>query len=260
MTALVNAVWAEFMKVKNSKIVMVTFGLFIFIPLMMGLMIYIVRNPELSQKLGLIAAKASLFGSADGPAFLGLINQLIATVGLIGFGFVTAWVFGREHHDKTMKDILALPVSRTLIVLAKCIVVFCWCLSLMIILFITAVVVGYIGNIEGWSTSLISQGAVKYLITGLLTVTLCTPVAFMAGYGRGIIAALGFVIITLIMGQFLAVAGLGAYFPWAIPGLYTVPSGTPGMELYPASGMILFLTSLTGLLATIYWWKTADHH
>lgn len=260
MKKLAVAIWAEYLKVRSSKILFITLGLFVFIPLMMGLMVYIIRNPSISAKLGLIAAKASLFGNADGIGFLNLINQLIATVGLIGFGFVTAWVFGREYLEKTMKDILALPVSRTYIVLAKCVVVALWCLALMTVMYASAVIVGLVIELEGWTLQLITSGVIKFYITGLMTILLCTPVAFMAGYGRGLMAALGFVIITLIAGQFIAVGGLGAFFPWAVPGLYTVPPDTPGMQLYPISYILLFATSLLGLTATLYWWKNADHY
>jgi len=52
--------------------------------------------------------------------------------------------------------------------------------------------------------------------------------------------------------------GLGPYFPWAIPGLCSAPSGTEGMQLTVASYIILFLTFLLGLGGTLAWWRYAD--
>lgn len=260
MKSLSVALWSEYMKIRHSKILWITILLFVFIPCMMGLMIYIVRHPEISEKMGLIAAKASLFGNADWPAFFAILNQSIATIGLIGFGFVTAWVYGREHSDRTMKDILALPVSRSYIVLAKCLVVIIWCILLTAILFVVGILMGKAVGISGWSQQVFLQGTYKFFMTSLLTLLLCSPVAFFAGYGRGIVASLGFVIITLIMAQFIAIAGFGAFFPWAIPGLYTAPEGAVGMQLYTSSYILLVLTFVFGYWATLRWWRHADHH
>jgi len=54
-------------------------------------------------------------------------------VGLIGFAFVTGWVFGREYSDRTVKDLLALPTPRLSIVLSKFIVVAIWRGGVMLI-------------------------------------------------------------------------------------------------------------------------------
>lgn len=253
------AFYTESLKVIKSKIFIVTVCLFAFIPLMMGLMIYIVRHPELAGKLGILSAKANLFGTTDGKGFLDLVNQLVATVGLIGCGFVTAWVFGSEHIEKTIKDILALPVSRSYIVYAKFLVVVIWCLILMMVLFVTSAILGYLANLEGWNNSLIINGFLKFMITGLMVISLSTPVAFIAGYGRGLIAPLGFVIVSLILSQFIALSGLGAFFPWAVPGLFTVVGDVPGMYLLPVSYFLVIITFAVGLAATLYWWNNADH-
>jgi len=254
------ALWAEYLKVRKSRILWITLALFAFIPIMMGLMIYIVRHPELSAKLGIISVKANLFGAADWQAFLGLIHQTAAVLGLIGYGFVTAWVFGREHTDRTMKDILSLPVSRTAIVLAKTIMVILWSLLLSITMIVTALIMGKVMSLPGLSPTILLAGIYKYAAISGLTCLLCTPVAFFAGYGRGIIAPLGFAIITMIMAQFVALSGLGAWFPWAIPGLLTAPEGTAGMEVHPSGYVILVVTFFIGLMATIRWWQKADHH
>jgi len=254
------ALWTEYKKIANSKILWATVILFIFIPCMMGLMIYIVRHPEISAKLGLIAAKASLFGNADWQAFLGIMQQSVATIGLVGFGFVTAWVFGREYIERTIKDILALPVSRTHIVIAKFVIVIIWCILLTLILFTVALFMGMVLRIENWSFYMFLTQTQTYFITAFMTILLCSPVAFFACYGRGLIAPLGFVIITLITAQFIALMGLGAYFPWAIPGVYSVAGSAEGMELNNASYIIMLLTFIAGFTATVYRWRYVDQH
>lgn len=260
MKEISTAVWAEYMKIRMSKILFVTIGLFIFIPVMIGLMMFVSMNPDLVSKLGLMGTKSKMFGENDWSGYLSLINQMIAAFGLIGFGFVTSWVFAREHIDRTMKDIIALPVSRTAIVFGKFVLTFIWCMLLSLIFYLVCSLMGKVVGIFGWSGSLFLNFSRSYFLTVLLTSLLCSPVAFIAGYSRGIIAPLGFVILTMILAQFTGLLGLGPYFPWAIPGLFSVAQDSEGLRLFTSSYFILAITSILGFWGTVQWWKTADHH
>jgi ABC-2 type transport system permease protein len=249
----------ECIKLRRSVIFTITIIIFSIIPLMMGLMMFVAKNPEIAAKLGLIGTKSSLFGKNDWAGFVGLLIQSMASIGYIGFGFVTSWTFGREFSDRTLKDILALPVSRSSIVISKFILVFIWCVLLTLILFSVGLFVGWTIDIPGWSSQVFQQFTRKFFVTSFLTLLLCTPVGFFASYGRGIIAPIGFLILSLVMAQFIGLVGLGPWFPWAIPGVYTAPSGTEGMQLVFSSYVILFITSVTGFVGTIAWWRYADH-
>lgn len=250
----------EFVKLRRSGIFWITIIIFIIIPLMMGLMMFVAKNPAIAAKLGLVGTKSSLFGRNDWPGFMGLLLQSLASIGYIGFGFVTSWVFGREFSDRTLKDILALPVTRSSIVISKFIVIVIWCILLILVLFSTGLLMGWLLDIPGLSVQLFLRFSEKYFITSFLTILLCTPVAFFACYGRGIIAPIGFLIISLVMAQFAGLIGLGPYFPWAIPGVYTAPAGTEGMQLFLSSYVILALTCILGFAGTIAWWRYADHY
>lgn len=260
MHKLITALSVEYLKTRKSKIVVITIIFFAFIPLMMGLMMFIAGNPEIASKLGLIGTKSKLIGTNDWAGYLALLSQSLAAIGLIGSGFVTSWVFGREHIDRTLKDILALPVNRSYIVLAKYIIVFLWCILLSLVLYIVGVSLGLLMNIPNWSTPLFSSFTQGFVLTALLTLLLSSPVAWLAGYSRGIIAPLGFVILTMIMAQFVGLIGLGPYFPWAIPGLFSVAKNEPGFQLHLSSFIILAFTFIIGYRGTLWWWQHADHH
>lgn len=157
-----------------------------------------------------------------------------------------------------MKDILALPISRSYIVLAKFTIVFIWCILLTLVLYVAGMITGWAVGMAGWSWQILFDSTYKYFAISFMTLLLCTPVAFFAGYGRGLIAPIGFVIVTMIITQFVALAGMGAFFPWAIPGLFFSPKGFAGMQVLTSSYIILILTSMFGYLATLYWWLHAD--
>ncbi len=253
---------AECMKLRGSRIFWITILIFLFIPFMMGLLFFVQKHPEISAKLGMIGTKATMLrlGKADWSAYLEFLIQGMAGIGLLGFGFVTSWVFGREYSDRTLKDILALPVSRSFIVLSKFIVIVIWCILLILVFFTCGLIFGKIIGIPGWSNEIIFQYAQTYIVTSFLTLLLCTPVAFFASYGRGYLLPMGFVILTLLMANFTGLVGLGPYFPWAIPGIYSAPAGTEGMQLFIGSYIILAFTSVLGFAGTIAWWRFADQH
>jgi len=260
MKGMRAALWAEILKARRSTMLWATILAFLFIPMMMGVLMFVIKNPEMAQKFGMIGTKAAMlrFGKVDWSAYLGLLTQAMVAIGLLGFGFVTSWVFGREYSDRTIPDLLALPVLRFSIVLSKFIVVLSWCTLLSIIFFWFGLVIGGVLHLSGWSDEIIFLGAHRFAMTSLLTILLCTPVAFFASYGRGYLPPMGFIILTLIIAQFIGVVGLGPYFPWAIPGLYIGGGETEGIQLGVASYLILCFTSIAGFLATFAWWRFAD--
>ena len=262
MISIFSAFWAESLKIYRSKMLWISILVFVFIPCMMGAVMFVVKNPEFAGRLGLIGTKAAIlrFENTDWETYFGLLNQIGAGVGLLGFAFVTSWVFGREYSDRTAKDLLALPVSRSSIVVSKFIIVAIWCAFLSLILFSSGLITGGLLQFPGWSGEIAVQMVSLYSVTSLLTISLCTPVAFFASYGRGYLLPIGFAILTLIVAQFTGLVGLGPYFPWGIPLLYTTAAGAEGIPLGMISFIILFLTSLSGLIATLAWWRYADQY
>ena len=260
MKSIAVTLWAESLKVRKSKVFWISILFFVFISFMMGLIMLIQKHPEISQKLGLIGTKASLmrFGEPNWQNFLALLLQGIGAIGLIGFGFITSWVFGREYSENTLKDLLALPVSRSSIVISKLLVTALWSILLACIYVIFSVLFGYLSGISGWSGEIFSQFFYKCTIVTLLTILLCTTTSFFTSFSGGILLPIGIIILTMMMANFSGLLGLGPYFPWAIPGLLCSPPGTAGIHPGITSYIILFTTSILGLIGTLAWWRFAD--
>lgn len=260
MNNLYTATKVELLKLQRSVLVYILTGFFIFIPIMMSLLMLVAQHPEIAAKLGIVGTKAELFGSNDWKGFLEMINQLIAAIGLIGFGFVMSWVFGRENLEHTLTGIIALPIKRSTIVTSKFLLSFIWCILLAIVLFATAIIAGKIIQIPSWSGEIILSNFKTYLVTALFTFLVATPVAFLAGWTKGIFAPLGFIIASIILAQLVAVVGLGPYFPWAIPGIYTMNLNEPGFSITPTSYILIIITCMLGIWGTLRWWNKADHN
>lgn len=254
------ALWSEAHKAYRSKMFMVTFIFFVFVAIMLALLMYAANHPELAGRSAAISEKSSRLGNGDWSSLLGFLVQTVLAIGQLGFGIVTSWVFGREYADRAAKDLLALPTTRVSIVMAKFIVVVVWNVMLAVAFFVAALFFGWIVHLSGWSVALVKQTMATYSIGGLLTLLLCTPIAFFASASRGYLLPIGLVILFLIITQLLGMGlpNVVSYFPWAIPALVSGAAGNALPQAGWANCMDLGLTSLLGLLATAFWWRWAD--
>jgi ABC-type transport system involved in multi-copper enzyme maturation permease subunit len=261
MNKIMSVIWVEGLKIRRSRMFWGSVIFFIFVSFMMGLLMFVQKYPEISAKLGMIGNKATMlrFGDPEWKNFLRLLNEGFGGIGIMGIGFLTTWVFGREYSDNTLKDLLVLPVSRNLMVLAKFEVVTIWYILLSVLYLGSGILVGLIIDLPGLSENLLFQNIKVFGITSILILFLCTPVALISCYGRGYLLSMGFVIITVIIANFSGLVGLGPYFPWSVPGLYGSQLNSPEMRLNTASYVILILTGLSGLIGTVAYWQYADH-
>jgi ABC-2 type transport system permease protein len=253
------ALWAEGLKIRRSRILWISVGFGVFLDVVMGFFMFILKNPEVARRYRLVAAKASIAGQADWPSFFGLLSQAAAVAGLVGFGFVASWVFGREHSDRTLKDLLSLPASRGSIVTAKLIATVSWCLGLSALVFAAGLGAGSLVGLGGSDPGVLGAGARTYAVSAALTVLLVTCVAFVASAARGFLPALGFVVLSVLLAQVVTVVGYGAYFPWAVPALRAGAAGPEAARLGAASYLTVCVTSIAGLAGTFAWWRYADH-
>lgn len=251
----------EGLKAWKSSMLPATIIFFVFIDLIMGVLSYLANHPEIPGISALMGAKASAIGASDWPSYFGLLIQIVLILGVIGFGLTASWVFGREFVDRTLKDLLALPVSRSALVISKLLVVMVWNMLLILVMFGAGIAVGLILSLPGWSDEVFRRAFSGFFGSAFLTMLLTTPVALIASVGRGYLLPVGFVIAMLILAQIVAsgLPGIAPYFPWTIPALY---SGVAGTQLPPAgiaSYCILLCTSFAGAAGTVAWWRFADH-
>ncbi len=254
-----SALWAETLKMYRSKVPLFTALGFSLMPLVGGLFMIILKNPDAAQSMGLITTKAQLLaGTADWPAFFGFLAQAVAAGGMVLFAIITIWVFGREFSDHTVKELLALPTSREAIVTAKFIIIPIWSMIVTLLVFSVGIVVGILVVIPGWSEQLLITSFLNILGSAALTIPLMSLVALLASAGRGYLPPFGWTIFTLAMANLAAILGWGDWFPWAVPALFSGAAGPRDELLGIHSYMVVILTSLIGLAATYWWWRNAD--
>jgi ABC-2 type transport system permease protein len=258
MNNLSDMVWIELRKAIRSRMPLWTALGSLFMPLGIAFLIFVARNPQISQALGLISAKANLvaYSATDWQAYFNLFGLIIAAGGFFLFVLIISWTFGREFSDSTVKDMLAVPVPRASILLAKFIVVAVWSAVVALVILVTGLLTGAVINLPGGSLGVILQGSALVLTTACLEILVVTPFAFFASIGRGYLLPISVAVLTLIMTNVAALAGWAEYVPWGVPGLYAQAKS----PLAPVSFWIVFLTGLAGMIATYLWWKYADQN
>jgi ABC-2 type transport system permease protein len=263
MTGIAAAVSTESLKARRSKVPWAVAAASSIGPIVGGLFMLILKDPERARQLGLLGAKAQLAaGTADWPTYIGLVSQATVIGGAILFAFLFAWLFGREWADRTIRDLLANPASRWSIVGAKVIVGLAWSVAIVLWTLALALAIGLaidrLVGLPGWSADGAWRGLGGAAIAALLTVALQTYTAFFAGVGRGYIPALAWAVLAIVLAQILAALGWGAWFPWSVPAVISGAAG-PDAEPVTAAGVAILLgTALVGLLGTIAWWERAD--
>jgi ABC-2 type transport system permease protein len=256
MKTLSDMIWIELRKTLRSRVPFFTALGFLMMPLIGALLIFIYKDPQLARQLGLLGTKANLVvGSADWPGYLNLMIEFTALGGFFFFCLAISWTFGREFTDGTLKDLLAVPVPRFDILLAKFIVAALWCAALIVETYIVGLILGAVIRLPGGSLAVLLHGTGLLAITAVMSITLVMPFGFFASLGRGYLLPIGIAILTLILGNLSITLGWGEFFPWSVPAL--VLQKVP-LTLFSYS--LVVLTGLAGMAGTYLWWKYADQN
>jgi ABC-2 type transport system permease protein len=259
MNLLLAALWAETLKARRSKVPLLAAAGFTLAPLMDGLFMFIMKDPQRAREMGLLSVKAQLaMSTADWPTFFGVLTQAIAVGGFIVFSIVAIWSFGREFSDRTAKELMALPASREKIVAAKMIVITTWALLTSFWVYLVSLLIGGLVDMPGWTIQLALRALGDVLLTALMVLLLITPVTFVASLGRGYLPPFGFIVLTIFFSQIIAATGWGDWFPWSVPALYSGVVGPRAEQLGMHSYVLVILTGVLGLGLTFWWWRKAD--
>lgn len=254
MNNFAQAIWVEFLKARRSKMPLFTALGFALVPLGGGFFMIVLKDPEMARRVGLISTKAQLtMGAADWPTYLRFLTMAVGAGGIILFGLIASWVFGREYSDHTVKDLLALPTTRSTIVLSKFVVIALWSAALTVLTCVITLCVGAALGLPPVSPQVFWQSGITITVAACLTITLTTPIAFAASAWHGYLPPIGVMMLAMVLAQLINAAGWGEYFPWSVPPLYV-----QGENLGMVSYVIVILTSVAGLLGTLFWWEWAD--
>lgn len=207
-------------------------------------------NPEVAAKAG-PAAALNWSGLLAGAA------QVTAVGGLIGFGTVLAWMFGREFTDGTITGLFALPIGRGRIAWAKLVVHLAWAACVGVLLAVGVLVLGLLLG-YGAPDAATWAGLGRQIALAVLTGLIVAPVAWIATAARSVFAGVGGTIALVILAQVGALTGAGGWMPLAAPALWAMSGGTAvtGAQLL----LVAVVPVVFGVLTCVSWSRLQLRH
>jgi ABC-2 type transport system permease protein len=226
---------AEFLKLRRSRMPLWS-GLIVLVASALSLAVLpVLADPKTQAtiaKSGGVFAQAVAAG-AYAPSWAHYlrigVQGMSGSWGILTFGLVTAYLFGREFKEGAAKNLLTLPIRREYVVLAKLIVLAVWVFGLgLLSVALTSLATAALG-VGGfaWSAILASVGETTAAIAPLY---LTLPfVAWFAVRGRGYLQPMLYSLGVMMVGNALVQTPVSPYFPWNMP-LHMV-----GASWYPVS-------------------------
>ncbi|MFB5677190.1 ABC transporter permease [Paenibacillus terreus] len=190
---MVDLLIAELLKLKRSKMLLLSVIGAGLAPFMVVLAFYISRSSEGSS--GEQAVFETLF-----------YNTSMYTALLIGvplYSIVAAYLFLREYTEDTLKNLLTIPVSRTGLVISKMVLLLTWIVLLSLTAWVLTILFGLLGSFDGLSGALILDYLIKFTVQGVLLWALTTPIILvtimMKNYVPSMIAAISITMLNVLV-------------------------------------------------------------
>jgi ABC-2 type transport system permease protein len=257
---LMRVLVTEALKLRRSRITWISWLAISIMPLVAGLFMWIIMEPDRAMRLGLLGQKAQFVGaSASWEGFAAMLLQTVGIGGMILISVIAAYVFGREFSDGTVKNLLLLPIPRHDFVFAKLLIVLAWFFLLIVSFLGEAWIVGSLLALPGYSAATVISALGDILLTSLVAFLLVPPVAYIALLGKGYFAPLGFTVFMLVMGMSIGTTGWGMWFPWSIVPLFAGVAGPRAETLSNGSIVVLFLTFAASLAVACLHLRYADN-
>lgn len=234
---MMRAIRAEFLKLKGSKV-----------PLWTALAVlayatvaiaggFAIKGGGLTDGLaraGGAWSEAVKLGYYE-PTWKNLLRQNVQGVagglGSMLFGFVAAYVFGRERKEGTDATLLTAPVQRRDFAIAKLIVVFTWVSALTLLSFTVQTLGFAAAGVSGFSWDLIVQSLGQTLSAMLIIMAMMPLVGVVALLGKpGYLKPMLFTILVLSQSNPLVTTEYAYLYPPAMPVLIDGASWMPVVD------------------------------
>lgn len=247
---MVNLLYCELLKLKRSKMLLISFLGALVTPVMM-----IASAVKMHySRPDIIITLANLYDDCS------LYTMLL--FGVIVYVVIAAYLFSREYTEKTLKTILTVPVSKLTFIISKFIMLFLWIIVLTLIswvsMFILATLYKAIFGLSEFSIAVAIKYLGEMLLGGILMFLTISPFAFLAVWTKGLVVPI-IAAAAITMGNVaLSNEALGALYPWTASYMLVrgdiAQTGYP----YPLSIGLIAIVSIFGFFASVVYFKRED--
>ncbi|PDX97525.1 ABC transporter permease [Bacillus pseudomycoides] len=248
MEQLVNLLYTELLKLKRSNMFLISIIGAAVAPFMVVVASYVhikTKNPNPTILFDRLFSDVNLY--------------TVLIIGIPLYGVVTAYLFNREYTEDTLKNLLTIPVSRINFIISKFILLFVWIMMLTIVAWGLTLLLGLLGNFSGFSSSLLLQSLIKFLMCGGFLFILSTPIVLLTLVMKTYVPPIILTIVITMINVMTANSEHKDLFPWAA----TIDIVNNELQpTYPPeySYIIIAATSIIGFITTIFYFKKVDIH
>lgn len=208
-----------------------------------GYMLYRNKHPGEIYSMETLLSETSLY--------------MVILIGTPLFGVLATWVFNREFAENTLRNILAIPVSRSALVVSKMIALFVWIEVLSAWSWLVAVVLGFAGGMWDGSSGVLVRYLAQFLVEGCWLFLLMTPIVFatlvLRNYVPVIIITVAITLVSVVIGN----SEYQAVFPWT--AILTVVTKKFPAEYPRAVPYVSIIgTSIAGFVASLAYFRRMD--
>ncbi|PFG44511.1 ABC-2 type transport system permease protein [Isoptericola jiangsuensis] len=262
MTGLATALRVEAAAWRHSTVARLTTPLLVL--LVPAACVGLVALARSGAIVGAGGAKLVGLGSADAATDqLVAAGQVLAVAGLMAGGFALAAAFGAPLADGRVGGWFALAVPRDVVALARAVVVLAWTAACAVAA--TVVVVACAATTAALDPGVAWDGghwaaAGRAVVAGVLSAGLALPFGAVATWTRSPLATVGALVGTVAVTQVVVMLGGGAWFPWAVPSLWTGTGGDAAAAAVHGPALLLTAAVAPVFLAVLVgqWRRLTD--
>lgn len=231
--ALLRSLYIEIIKLKRSTMLLVSV-LGVAVAPLLNYLIFL----SLKRNLPSIMSAERYF--EQGYIFL---TALIATM---IFGLIGTYVFDREYQEKTLDNMLTIPIGRAEVIISKMIILLGWIIFLVLFTFGLSIFLNYMGVFVELNGTILFKYLRIYILTGVLHFALIPVIILITLVFKSYIYSIGFSIFVTITSLVITNTKYGELFPWSLPYLLAAYKGNFYYPIYyPIISIILtFIISL----------------
>lgn len=245
---MVNLLYTEFLKLKRSKMFLVSIFGAAAAPFMcfIGYYVYIQNHhPGSTVEFNKLFSQTNLY--------------IILMLGILLYGVITSYVFNREYMENTLKNLLTIPVSRISFIMSKLLILLIWIMTLTIVAWLLTLIFGLIGPFEGLSAKVLTESFKQYIIGGGLLFLLSTPTVLVTLLFKNYVPTIVFTSVITMINLAIWDTQYSVLYPWSA-GFRILENNF--LQEYPPqySYISIIATSIIGFTAIIIYFKKVDIH
>ena len=250
MVALAELICCELLKLKRSKVIVISILGVLAVPCMMlieALQMHF-KHPELVFTL------ADLYDNS--------LIYVMLLIGMMVYTAIAAYLFSREYTEGTLKTILTIPVQKTSFVATKFCILFLWIVVLTAItwagmLALATVYHAAFGMAE-FSLRVALAWLARMLLGGVLVFLTTSPLAYLAERTKGLVVPMIAAAVIVMGSAALSNQNVGALYPWTATFLLTKGRlASTGYPVWLAVSIVVLVFAL-GFAATFGHFQRED--